>query len=93
MVPKEFKFPKVDRRAAWNLWLLGLPDHQEKQADGTILPHPICPFQLFDPKLLPHKVMNNYKNNWRTVTKIMEQALANSERDPSTMTSLELNYC
>ena len=47
MVPADFKFPKVDRLGAWNFWLLGMPDHLEKNDSGDMVIHAICPFRFF----------------------------------------------
>ena len=73
-VPKSFVFPKVTRRIGWQFWLLGMPDYQEKQADGTLLSHPIMPFHLLDPKMLPVKARNTLRVNWHPVYKIMDGA-------------------
>ena len=44
MVPSDFKFPKFNRLGAWNFWLLGMPDHFEKNDSGDLVVHVICPF-------------------------------------------------
>ena len=90
MVPKSFKFPKADRRSAWNFWLLGQPEHKESKADGTLISHPICPFRHFQPTLLPRKARDMFKINWRPVLRIMDKAIVSGESYPTTMTSNEI---
>ena len=92
MVPKRFKFPKADRRAAWNFWLLGMPDHQEENAEGDTVTHPVCPFCVFDPKLLPKKLRDNFKNNWRPVLRIMDEAIMSGSSHPTIMNANEVAY-
>ena len=57
MVLKRFKFPKADIRTAWNFWLIGKPEHEEVQADGTTVAHPIYPFCILELKI----TTNEYK--------------------------------
>ena len=90
MVPKNFSFPSVDRRAAWTFWLLGLPENESTNPDGTIVAHPICPFRFFKPALLPLKPRNHFKNNWRPVLSIMEDAIVSGDSHPTQMDSQEI---
>ena len=90
-VPKNFLFPKCDRRDGWNFWMLGVPGHTEKQADGTLGLHPIMPFRLMDTKFLPIKARNQLRNSWLPVFKIMDEAIVSGDSHPTTMTAAELN--
>ena len=63
-VPSGFIFPRVNRYEGWKFWLLGMPDHQQQQADGTVKTHPIMPFRYFDDKLFPKTARNTLCVNW-----------------------------
>ena len=63
-VPKGFLFPTdCKRKRAWELWLIGQPSYMAP--DGTI--GGILPYRLMSPKLLPIKVGNKLKIEWRPV--------------------------
>ena len=89
-VPKGFQFPKADRHAGWKFWMLGIPDHTEKRADGTVVAHPISPFRLFQDKMLPKSAKTVFKVNWKPVFDIMESAIVSGASSPFEMTSTEL---
>ena len=69
-----------------------MPDHTEQKTDGTFVSHPIVPFCLFDPKLLPKKLSFIFKNNWRPVLRIMDQAIVSGASHPTVMTATEVAY-
>ena len=90
-VPKTFVFPKVNRYAGWHFWLLGMPDHQEKQDNGTMAPHPIMPFRLFNHLLLPKAARNCLRINWQPMFKVMDEAIVGGDSAPLQMTSEEVD--
>ena len=78
-VPRSFTFPKVNRYEGWKFWILGMPNYKEKAPDGTERAHPIMPFRLFDPKLMPNSAKSAYRINWLPIFSIMDSAVVDSE--------------
>ena len=89
-VPKLFVFPKVSRRKGWDYWLLGMPNFKEIKPNGTTELHPIMPFRLMNPKLLPKKARSSLTVNWRPVFTIMDESVVSGDSLPSKMTSQEV---
>ena len=88
-VPKGFLFPiDCKRKRAWGLWLIGQPSYMA--LDGTIAP--ILPYHLMSPKLLPKKVANKLKVEWRPVLAHMQSAVDLSNLKQEDILSEYLNF-
>ena len=73
-VPQGFEFPgKMRIKAAWNCWLLGLPNYKA-DIDGVTHQIPIKPFRSLKPSRLPKKLELWMRNNFLPFTRIMEKA-------------------
>lgn len=70
-VPKGFMFPSdCKRKRAWELWLIGQPNYMLQ--DGTR--GCILPYRRMNPRLLPKKIANKLKVEWRPILNYMESA-------------------
>ena len=58
------------RKRAWELWLIGQPNYMA--VDGTT--GAILPYRLMNPRLLPKKVANKLKLEWRPILSHMTSA-------------------
>ena len=73
-VPQGFAFPgKMRIKAAWNCWLVGLPNY-EANIDGVTHKIPIKPFRSLNLSRLPKKLEVWMRNKYLPCTRMMEKA-------------------
>ena len=73
-VPQDFAFPgKMRIKAAWNCWLVGLPNYKSN-IDGVTHKIPIKPFRSLKLARLPKKLELWMRNNYLPFTRMMEKA-------------------
>ena len=71
-VPKNYVLPKTMLlKQAWFCWINGVPENRMSGENGAVLLCPIKPFRFVDPKSLPSKLCDKFRNDFLPFMKLM----------------------